>query len=136
MSPFFRSTVEPISTSFVSFFRIEVVSFGTTELPPAEARDAEETCDPELLPATPDGTAVFPPHAEVARSAPAVSRSTRLLKVGILNLAPNAVMKQTSKCLLRRLQERATGVHIARGSDTEKKLKSLFSAQSYFIILT
>jgi hypothetical protein len=89
VSPFFESTVEPISTSFLSFFRIEVVSFGRTELAPAEACDVEETCDPESIPATEDGTVVFPPHAEVARSAPAVSRSTRLLKVGILNLAPN-----------------------------------------------
>ena len=28
MSPFFASTVEPMSTSFVSFFKIEVASFG------------------------------------------------------------------------------------------------------------
>jgi hypothetical protein len=50
------------------------VSVGTTEL----AAGAETT---------PDGTVAFPPHAEVASSAPAVSISTRLLKVGILNLS-------------------------------------------------
>jgi hypothetical protein len=108
MSPFFGSTVEPISTSFVSFFRIEVVSFGTMELAPGA-----ETCDV--------GTGEFPPHAEVAKSAPAVSMSTRVLKVGILNLVPNAVVtKRASKCLFRRLQERATAVHLPGLSGVEK----------------
>ena len=93
MSPFFRSTVEPISTSLVSFFRIEVLSSGTME--PAPAGDPEKLC------VTPVGTAVFPPHAEVAKSAPAISISSAILKVGILNLAPNAVMtKPGSKMLL------------------------------------
>jgi hypothetical protein len=99
------------------------VSFGTTEFAPVEACDVEETCDPELLPATPDGTVVLSPHAEVARSAPAVSRSTRLLKVGILNLAPNAVVtKRPSKCLFRRLQERAIAALFQEGA-AEKKTK-------------
>jgi hypothetical protein len=111
MSPFFGSIVEPISTSLVSFFRIEVVSFGTMEL----ATGAETT---------PDGTVAFPPHAEVARSAPAVSISTRLLKVGILNLAPNAVVtKRASKCIFHRLQERATPVHFSKRSGAEKTTK-------------
>jgi hypothetical protein len=63
-------------------------------------------CEAELLPAAPVGTVVFPPHAEVAKSVPAISTSPRLLKVGIRNLAPDAVLtKSGSKCFERRLQE-------------------------------
>ena len=67
-----------------------------------EPAPGAETCDVLRV-----GTVVFPPHAEVAKSAPAISTSTRLLKVGILNLTPDAVMtKSGSKCFFRRLQER------------------------------
>ena len=67
MSPFFGSTVEPISTSFVSFFRIEVVSFGTME--PAPAGDPEELCaysgsEPWCFPHTPKLQKVLPRSAE------------------------------------------------------------------------
>jgi hypothetical protein len=59
------------------------MSLGTTELAPG-------------VETTPLGTVAFPPQAEVAKSAPAVSISTRLLKVGIPNLAPNVVVYEAA----------------------------------------
>jgi hypothetical protein len=98
MSPFFRSTVDPISTSLVSFFRIDVLSTaGTMELAPSAGTSL-----------APVGTAVFPPHADVARSTPATKINTRLLNVGILSFAPNSDDEGGSKYFLHRLQERAT----------------------------
>ena len=58
---------------------------------------------------------MFPPHADVAKSVPAISTSMRLLKVGILNLTPDAVMtKSGSKRFFRRLQEQVDGVAHSR----------------------
>ncbi|MBV8344651.1 MAG: hypothetical protein JO190_06620 [Candidatus Eremiobacteraeota bacterium] len=54
-----------MTTSFVNLLRIDVLSDGTTWLPPAD-----EGADNVLFAPTLDGTAPLPPHADAARIAP------------------------------------------------------------------
>src|SRR5580700_2197047 len=111
VSPFVGSTVEPMTTSFFSFLRIDVLSSGDI------ARSwGTPTCN-DGLPATAlDGTAPLPPHADVARSAPA-SNAARLWKKGILNLAGSAVITgRPSNRLFARPARASDRRHLSRKS--------------------
>src|ERR1700729_2439091 len=82
LSPLPGSTVEPMTTSFVSFFRIEVMSLGD-----ASFVAAREKCETAFArPTLPEGTAPLPPQADNAKSAPVSSSAASLLDNATVNL--------------------------------------------------
>src|ERR1700729_2211606 len=88
ISPLPGSTVDPMTTFFVSFLRIEVLSAGDA------SAVVRESCDAALpSSAGPEGTAPLPPHADSAKRAPPVrSSAAPLFDNAIVNLTKSLVV--------------------------------------------